>query len=167
MITLQDDKLEFTFPEIGSELSRLTEEALNRLTTSVLAEDRTAAFTTWMEENYSFHSITEAYERSASKVLLSLTPEAIKKAIQKYVGRAGLFNPDAKLEPVTTVSFERTLRIPDDGKTYTLPPSLGSFPLKHVDDYAKTVPDSWNKRGGVMMPMYQAEALWLFFRGEY
>lgn len=27
------------------------------------------------------------------------------------------------------VSFHRTLRIPDDGRTYPLPPGLGMFPL--------------------------------------
>ncbi len=167
MITLQNDKLEFTFPEIASELRRLAVQEVDQLTTRFLAENRAAAFTTLMEENYSFQSVTEEYKRSASEVLLSLRPQAINEAIQKFVGRAGLFNPKAKPEAVTTVSFQRTLRIPDDGKTYPLPPSLGDFPLVHVDDYAKTVPTAWNKRGGVMMPMYQAEALWLFFRGKY
>jgi hypothetical protein len=31
--------------------------------------------------------------------------------------------------------FQRTLRIPDDGKLYPLPPGLGSFPLRHLQDY--------------------------------
>ncbi len=35
-----------------------------------------------------------------------------------------------------SVSFQRTLRIPDDGKTYPLPPGLGEFPICKVDDYA-------------------------------
>ena len=40
-------------------------------------------------------------------------------------------HPDAQL----TINFQRTLRIPDDGKDYPLPPGLGQFPMKHVDDY--------------------------------
>ena len=68
-------------------------------------------------------------------------------------------HPQARL----TIEMQRTLRIPDDGKTYPLPPGLGQFPLRHVDDFASAVPDSWRKRGGVMMPMYQSEALWLRF----
>lgn len=60
-----------------------------------------------------------------------------------------------------TIRFQRTLRIPDDGKHYPLPPGLGSFPLRHVDDYASTVPDEWRERGGVMLPMYQREAMWI------
>ena len=40
-------------------------------------------------------------------------------------------HPDATLR----VEFERTLRIPDDGRDYPLPPGLGNFPLRHVDDF--------------------------------
>lgn len=70
---------------------------------------------------------------------------------------------DAKL----SIAFQRTLRIPDDGRTYPLPPGLGSFPLRHVDDLAANAPAAWIERGGVMMPMYQAEALWLNFSTAY
>lgn len=66
-----------------------------------------------------------------------------------------------------TINFQRTLRIPDDDKTYPLPPGLGTFPLRHVDDFADTSPDGWREHGGVMLPMYQAEALWLYFNAGY
>jgi len=62
-----------------------------------------------------------------------------------------------------SVSFQRTLRIPDDGKTYPLPPSLGKFPIYHVEDFQQTVPEDWVERGGVFIPMYQREALWIQF----
>jgi hypothetical protein len=68
-------------------------------------------------------------------------------------------HPDAKLE----IGFQRTFRIPDDGKTYPLPPGFGYFPLCHVDDYARRVAPDWLERGGVMLPMYQSEAMWLLF----
>jgi hypothetical protein len=68
-------------------------------------------------------------------------------------------HPDAKLE----IDFQRTLRIPDDDREYPLPPGLGRFPLRHIDDFANKVPGSWLSRGGVMLPMYQSEALWLNF----
>lgn len=61
------------------------------------------------------------------------------------------------------VRLERTLRIPDDGRTYPLPPSLGQFPIKQVQEYADRVPESWREHGGVFIPMYQREALWLRF----
>lgn len=62
-----------------------------------------------------------------------------------------------------TIDFQRTLRIPDDGKRYPLPPGLGRFPLRRVEDYADRVPADWTKHGGVFLPMYQREALWLRF----
>ena len=71
--------------------------------------------------------------------------------------------PDVHPEATLSIQFQRTLRIPDDGKDYPLPPGLGHFPLRLVDDYPATVPESWKKNGGVMMPMYQAEALWIDF----
>lgn len=71
-------------------------------------------------------------------------------------------HPDARLE----IGFQRTFRIPDDGKTYPLPPGFGFFPLRHVDDHARRVPADWLERGGVMLPMYQSEAMWLLFTPE-
>jgi hypothetical protein len=65
------------------------------------------------------------------------------------------------------IRFQRTLRIPDDGRTYPLPPGLGSFPLRKVDDYADRVPREWLERGGVFLPMYQREAMWLSFSRTY
>jgi hypothetical protein len=71
--------------------------------------------------------------------------------------------PEVHREAVLAIDFQRTLRIPDDDKTYPLPPGLGRFPLRHVDDFAGTVPGQWIEHGGVMLPMYQSEALWLLF----
>ncbi|MGE0825698.1 MAG: hypothetical protein AB7G75_15110 [Candidatus Binatia bacterium] len=61
------------------------------------------------------------------------------------------------------VSFYRTLRIPDDGRTYPLPPGLGVFPIFKVTDYHDRVPSVWREHGGVFIPLYQREALWLGF----
>jgi hypothetical protein len=72
-------------------------------------------------------------------------------------------HPKARLR----IDFQRTLRIPDDGKDYFLPPGLGSFPIRHVDDYAGRVPRGWLEHGGVMLPMHQAEAMWLNFNSSY
>ena len=64
-----------------------------------------------------------------------------------------------------SVSFQRTLRIPDDGQEYPLPPGLGAFPLSRVQDYAELLPTSWQEHNAVFIPMYQREALWLGFDG--
>ena len=64
-----------------------------------------------------------------------------------------------------SVSFQRTLRIPNDGRVYALPPGLGAFPIYRVEDYLDSVPAKWKEHGGVFIPMYQREALWLGFDG--
>ena len=66
-----------------------------------------------------------------------------------------------------SIEFQRTLRIPDDGRDYPLPPGLGRFPLRHLDDYAARLPEAWRARGGAIAPMHQAEALWISFESHY
>ncbi|HYV68047.1 MAG TPA: hypothetical protein VE964_17530, partial [Myxococcales bacterium] len=71
--------------------------------------------------------------------------------------------PEVHEDAGLSINFQRTLRIPDDDRTYPLPPGLGNFPLRHVDDFADRVPGNWRPRGGVMLPMFQSEALWISF----
>ena len=55
-----------------------------------------------------------------------------------------------------TVSFHRTLRLPDDGRTYPLPAGLGRFPI---------VPWHHDDRADLLIPLYRREALWIGFSG--
>lgn len=64
-------------------------------------------------------------------------------------------HPDA----CASISFQRTLRIPDDNQDYPLPAGLGRFPVHAVDGF--DVPPAWRAHGGVFLPMYQSEALWI------
>ncbi|CAN5733685.1 membrane protein [soil metagenome] len=75
--------------------------------------------------------------------------------------------PEIHPDAVLTIEFQRTLRIPDDDTDYPLPPGLGRFPARHVDDFAERVSRDWLARGGVMLPMYQSEALWLNFSSPH
>lgn len=54
--------------------------------------------------------------------------------------------------PDCSVSFQRTIRVPDDGKERPLPPSLGRFPLGKI-----------KSTNAIAFPMYQAEAMWMSF----
>lgn len=67
--------------------------------------------------------------------------------------------PEVHEDAESSIHFQRTLRIPNDGKDYPLPPGLGSFPLRHLDDYSQRMPAAWQERGGVIMPVRQAEAM--------
>lgn len=75
--------------------------------------------------------------------------------------------PEIHRDAQCGISFIRTLRIPDDDRAYPLPPGFSTFPLRHVDDCAAKLPDQWGRHGGVFLPMYQSEAMWLSFSGDY
>lgn len=71
------------------------------------------------------------------------------------------------LSPFSSISFHRTIRLPENDQTYNLPPSLGLFPLRRVEDYASKVPQHWNEHQGVFMPIYENEAMWMSFQGKH
>jgi hypothetical protein len=71
-------------------------------------------------------------------------------------------HPDAKI----TIEFQRTLRIPDNDKEYPLPPGCGRFHVRHTEDYIDTLDADTVRKGGVLIPMYQSEALWIRFEGH-
>ena len=73
--------------------------------------------------------------------------------------------PEVHEDAVLSIDFQRTLRIPDDDKDYPLPAGLGPFPLRTVDEFSSTLPPDWREHGGVMLPMYQSEAMWINFHG--
>jgi hypothetical protein len=70
--------------------------------------------------------------------------------------------PHLGREAACRIGFQRTLRIPDTDIVYPLPPGLGHFPLRHIDDLAGLAPEV-TRRGGVALPIWQAEALWINF----
>ena len=74
--------------------------------------------------------------------------------------------PEVHADAVCRMNFHRTLRIPDDGKTYPLPPSLGHFPMT-ATEAGKNLSPQIQERRGVMIPMYTSEALWISFRSNY
>jgi hypothetical protein len=75
--------------------------------------------------------------------------------------------PDVHADAVCRISFQRTLRVPDDNKAYDLPAGLGEFEVRSVSDYPETLSDSILKTGGALIPMYQSEALWINFESSY
>ncbi|MFM8530840.1 MAG: hypothetical protein ACKOD2_14430, partial [Ilumatobacteraceae bacterium] len=64
-----------------------------------------------------------------------------------------------------SITFQRTLRVADDGVN-ALPPGFGGFPLRVVDPLRGRVPAAMVERGGVLMPLYQCEAMWISFDSD-
>lgn len=75
--------------------------------------------------------------------------------------------PEVHPDAFGSISFYRTLRIPDDDRIYPLPAGLGKFQLVYIDNMAKKLPADMVKKGGVLMPIYNAEAMWIGFSGDY
>jgi hypothetical protein len=59
--------------------------------------------------------------------------------------------------------LQRTLRVPEDGKNYPLPAYFGSYPLLNVATFSDRLPPHMRKKGGLVIPMFQREALSLDF----
>lgn len=78
-----------------------------------------------------------------------------------------LLTPDGGGSAKFSVRFHKTLRIPDDSKSYGLPPSLGQFKMEEVEDYKDRLPEDVVKKGGVFFPMWLAEAMWVSFERSY
>lgn len=57
------------------------------------------------------------------------------------------------------ISFRRTIRVPDNGKAYALPPDCGAFPVYSVNDYSKRLPQTMVAKGGVLIPIHRKFAL--------
>jgi hypothetical protein len=73
--------------------------------------------------------------------------------------------PDVHDDAEMAIEFRRAPRVPEDGQVYVLPPSQRAFPLLHIEDCGERVPGDWIDRGGVIMPAYQSEAMWIAFSG--
>jgi hypothetical protein len=165
MIDLTDDRLSFTFPEIARQLRAHVERQIGHILPEFLRPEERTALLAELESRWGFQQLDgEAQDRHRLRVL-TLTADEIETALRTAALRAaGL---DAASFPALTIAFQRTLRIPDDGRTYPLPAGLGAFPLRSLDDFPATAPASWLRRGGVVLPMYQSEALWVSFSARY
>ena len=63
-----------------------------------------------------------------------------------------------------TVTFQRTLRVPVDDRTYPLPPGLGALPVRLAVALPGDLPTGWRETDA-LVPLYRREALWLGFGG--
>lgn len=167
MIELKNNELQFSFQKVSKKLRELAKEYVQETLPRILEEDRDEALDIALKGSYRFLGASKIERESMRRSLHKLSRDKIADAFQKMVCEQALLDSGGNRTGQMTVEFQRTLRIPDDGKKYHLPPGLGNFPLRHIDDFADRTPSTWLERGGVLMPMYQAEALWINFNGEY
>lgn len=77
---------------------------------------------------------------------MTLNNQPLKCELQ---GDAILINDDLR------ITFNRTIRVPDNQQTSCLSPFLGSFPLRAVSKHVETLPAYMATKGGVFLPMFR------------
>ena len=160
MIALNHDCLVFRSPETERKLRACAEAYRDEWLPRVLSENPVAVCQQMLEQNHDW--IPAEKKWAILKTAARLNRDHIAKGFfEEVMNRLDLDSLQL------SVSFQRTLRLPDDEKIYPLPPGLGNFPLRDVRRYAEQLPGGFLRRGGVLMPMYQAEALWLSFDTSY
>ncbi|EPS44407.1 hypothetical protein H072_1583 [Dactylellina haptotyla CBS 200.50] len=65
-----------------------------------------------------------------------------------------------------TISFHRTIRVPDNDQDHSLPPSLGHMRLTNVSQVSSRLPEGMAAKGGLLLPMHQNEAMWISFHSR-
>lgn len=53
------------------------------------------------------------------------------------------------------ISLRRTIRVPDNGSSYGLPPDCGTFPIYSVAEFRSTLPAEMSAKGGCFIPVYR------------
>lgn len=164
MIELNQDKLTFSQPATAEATRQNLETYLQTHLPRILAQNPARAWKKATQNDWRLSHVSQ--EKRAALFRQHLTPLDKDRVAQSF--RQKVFGQAYHaLHPKLSVNFQRTLRIPDNHQTHGLPPGLGTFPLRHLDDFAERVPTPWRQRGGVLMPMYQAEAMWIRFNANY
>ncbi|APA14256.1 hypothetical protein SS1G_11945 [Sclerotinia sclerotiorum 1980 UF-70] len=87
-----------------------------------------------------------------------MDPSILKVSLQDAIKHApGGFN-HIKIENgrggSMKISFRRTIRVPDDGNNYQLPPDLGKFRIYDIDEFTEKLPIELVRKGGVFIPIW-------------
>lgn len=189
MITLDENSLSFTFPEISDQLHPIVEATIAPLLLRIPAVDERRKilekYEKWLKKRErSMQAILSDPGKRTSQLIpvikkiqatsrfhhllskaRSIAPCEIKRLLRRCICKLARFDSD--FLPTLTIKFHRTLRVPDNDRAYPLPAGLGRFPLHSVDDFSETIPSLWKQRGGIMLPIYQSEALWMEFSANY
>jgi hypothetical protein len=104
--------------------------------------------------------------------LIAFANRQFRKEVNLIIGESDSDDYGTPLESLKddhglVISFHRTIRMPDDDKLHQLPGSLGAFPLFNVSAYKDQLPDNIVQQGGVFLPMWQREALWISLTAPY
>jgi len=72
-----------------------------------------------------------------------------------FPGSFEFISVDDGLDGSLKISLRRTIRVPDNDESYSLPPDCGPFPLYSIDHHKEKLPRPMVAAGGVFVPMYR------------
>lgn len=165
VITLHRDTITFTFPEIGRELRALMTCKIKEFAEGLPPTWDRAALVSKIESHRDFHKLSEEEREFARESLRTWVPPNVEARLESAILDCGGLNTDSFIH--LSVKFQRAWRIPNDNESHALPMDLDQFPLRCVDDFAETATQQCLKNGGVVMPLAQSEAPWIWFSSPY
>ncbi len=165
MITLHRDTLTFTFPEIAGEVRSRIECKIKQIASELPPTWDRAALISKIESHRDFSKLRTEDQECARERLRIWTSRDVEDVLEEIVLNRGGLTTDSFIH--LNVKFQRARPIPNDGKSHPLPTDLGQLPLRSVDDFAESAPTSWLENGGVVMPLAESEAPWIWFSSPY
>lgn len=120
----------------------------------------------WITEQPSCYSVDDGLEVNIDESIDSFNKNLNWTSLSVTVeGNALRINGcSRKYDGGLDIHFIRTLRLPDDGKGYSLPGGFGPFPILNTVQFLDKLPETMVSKGGIFFPMLQREALWMSFQ---
>src|SRR4029077_20068550 len=109
MITLKNDSLSFSFPEIDEAILRLTEQHITSRLPAIIAAYRSRAIP-GLHSSWWFREATPERRRKAENQAIQATPEEIETAFRRKT--MSVVNRVHASITTLEIEFQRTLRIP-------------------------------------------------------
>lgn len=83
-------------------------------------------------------------------------------AAERLAVRVAVDRDEIQVGERFAVAFQRTLRIPEDGRVYPLPPGLGRIPIIALEGLRERLPESL-READFAIGLYRREAMWIAF----
>ena len=111
MITLKDDTLSITFPEIAGQVRSLVERQIQRVAAELPPTWSRADLVAEVESSQNFPKLSPAEQEAARTKVRTWTPAHVEGWLREFaLNRSGL-STDAFT--ALTIKFQRTTRLPD------------------------------------------------------
>jgi hypothetical protein len=118
-----------------------------------------------IESHRYFSKLSTEQQECARERLRKCTSADVEDALEEVVVNRGGLGSDSFIR--LSVKLQRASPIPNGSSVHVLRNDLGQLPLRSVDDFTERAPASWLENGGVIMPLAQSEAPWIWFSSPY